>query len=72
MSECDKTFLVLEIILQNIPGPLFVATGIYNFYYIRQIGFNRVVEFSQLFQSKRRACQLLILLDMFIIIDVFI
>ena len=50
--ECDFTFLSLEFGLSNFAAILFFITGPINFYQIRSIGFNRIVQFSPMFKVK--------------------
>ena len=60
--DCDWTYFSLEM-LAYLPVLVYFVTGTINFYKIRSIGFNRVVQFSQLFKAKLRAVQLVAALN---------
>ena len=57
------TYLLLEFGLSNMAPILFMITAVVNFYQIRSIGFNRIVQFSPLFKVKIFASRLMIVLN---------
>lgn len=57
-------FVAFDLVGANLPALVFFFAGIINFYRIRSIGFNRVVQFSRLFILKRNLCYLIALLDL--------
>lgn len=56
--------MAFDLVGANLPCVIFFFAGIINFYRIRSIGFNRVVQFSRLFILKRNLCYLIALLDL--------
>ena len=63
-QTCSELLQINEIYIVNIPSLLFILTGPINFYFIRSIGFNRVVKYSTLFKVKRYVCWSIILLNL--------
>lgn len=49
---CTAWSFFTEVFLVNIPPLLFIVAGFVNFKYVRSIGFNRVVQFSNWFKAK--------------------
>ena len=63
-EECSMYFVAFDLVGANLPAFLFFFAGIINFYRIRSIGFNRVVQFSRLFILKRNLCYLIAFMEL--------
>ena len=53
----------MEAIGQNIPALVFIFAGTFNFYQIRSIGFNRIVNYSLMFKLKLYSSSTMIILS---------
>lgn len=62
-NNCEPLVVINEVYIVNIPSVIFFVTGAVNFYLIRSIGFNRVVQYSTLFKVKRYTVLSIIILD---------
>jgi hypothetical protein len=67
-KECDAIYLILELGVTMFPAVFFIFAGLMYFNEIRSIGFNRVVQYSQLFKWKYRACLLMAFINVMSII----
>jgi len=61
--NCVSLLVVNEVYIVNIPSLLFIILGPINFYFIRSIGFNRVVKYSTLFKVKRYVVWMIIIIS---------
>jgi hypothetical protein len=69
---CDRIYLSLELGASMFPVVFFIFAGLFNFNQIRSIGFNRVVQYSQLFKWKYRACLVMVFINIMEIIGAVI
>lgn len=67
---CTTLYILIELLFINLPSFLFIAAGAINFKYVRSIGFNRVVKFSNWFKFKICLCWIMIAIDLLVAIMV--
>lgn len=65
---CTTQYILIEILFVNLPSFLFIVAGAINFKYVRSIGFNRVVKFSNWFKFKILLCWNMIAIDLLVAI----